>query len=50
MGGISPEVWHYMFTCCGAMALGAVVGAVIRWRRHRNAAARERAAWEEVSL
>jgi hypothetical protein len=50
MWGISPEVWHYMFTCWGAMALGAVAGCILRWRRQREAAARERAAWEEVSL
>jgi hypothetical protein len=50
MWGISTEAWHYMLTCWGTMAFGAALGAVIRWRRCREAAARERAAWEEVSL
>jgi hypothetical protein len=50
MWGISTEAWHCMFTCWGTMALGAVAGSIIRWRRNRRAAARERAAWEEVSL
>jgi hypothetical protein len=49
MWGIAPEVWHYMLTCWGAMALGAVAGAIVRRRRNRDAA-RERAAWEEVPL
>ena len=50
MWGIAPEVWHDMFICWGAMALGAVAGSIVRRRRQREAAARERAAWEEVSL
>jgi hypothetical protein len=50
MWGLSPEVWHYMLTCWEAMALGGAVGSIVRWRRNRAAAARERAVWEEVSL
>jgi hypothetical protein len=46
---IPMEIWRYVFLYWGVMALGSVAGSIIRWRRNRRVAERERAAWEKVS-
>jgi hypothetical protein len=46
---IPMEIWRYVFLYWGVMALSSVAGCLIRWRRNRRAAPRERAAWEEMA-